>query len=242
MRSQVLGFSPQIYARTAGLLYLVVIVAGAFAQLFVRDGLVAANDPATTAHNIMANELLYRGGFVAELIAGISNIPLIVIIYELFKVVNKRLALLVALFSAVGTAIEEVNLLNHIEPLLLLRHPAYLSAIPLEQLQAQAYLSLKVFESGFAISLVFFGWFCIGQGYLIVRSGFMPRFIGVLLAIEGVAYLANSFTVFLAPSLSSYVFTFLAVSVVGELSLCLWLLIKGVNVTKWEARARQADL
>ena len=101
-----------------------------------------------------------------------------------------------------GTARAGAALLNHLAPLFLLGGRAYLSAVPVEQLQAQAYLSLRLFESAFAIALVFFGWFCISLGYLIFRSGFLPRLIGVLLAIEGVAYLTNSFADFLAPAIA----------------------------------------
>jgi hypothetical protein len=114
----------------------------------------------------------------------------------------------------------------------------YLSAIPVEQLQAQAYLSLKLFELGFAICLVFFGVFCLLLGYLIFRSGFLPRIIGVLLAFQGLCYLVNSFTDFLAPRYAAVVFSVLAVSAIGEISLCLWLLVMGVNVAKWNEKTR----
>jgi hypothetical protein len=230
--------SPESYARVAGLLYLIVIVAGIFAEIFVRGQLVVANDAAATAHNIVAREMLYRFGFAAELIEILCGVFVALIFYELFKVVNKRITLLVLFFNLVGAAIESVNLLNHLAPLTLLGGGGYLSAIPAEQLQAQAYLSLKLFELGFAICLVFFGFFCILLGYLIFRSGFLPRIIGVLLAFQGLCYLANSFTDFLAPKFATVAFSFLAASAVGEISLCLWLLVMGVNVPKWNEKAR----
>ena len=232
--------SPRTYARVAGLLYLIVIVAGIFAEIFVRGQLVVANDAAATAHNIVTHELRYRLGFAAELIALSCNVPLALIFYELFKVVNRRVTLLAVFFSLVGTAIEGVDLLNHLAPLTLLGGGGYLSAIPAEQLQAQAYLSLRLFELGFAICLVFFGLFCVSLGYLIFRSGFLPRIIGVLLAFQGLCYLANSFTDFLAPKYAALVFSVLVVSAVGEISLCLWLLVMGVNVAKWNEKARLA--
>ena len=232
--------SPRTYARVGGLLYLIVIVAGIFAEIFVRGQLVVANDAAATAHNIVTHELRYRLGFAAELIALSCNVPLALIFYELFKVVNQRVTLLVVFFSLVGTAIEGVDLLNHLAPLTLLGGGGYLSAIPAEQLQAQAYLSLRLFELGFAICLVFFGFFCVSLGYLIFRSGFLPRIIGVLLAFQGLCYLANSFTDFLAPEYAALVFSVLVVSAVGEISLCLWLLVMGVNVAKWNEKARLA--
>jgi len=206
----------------------------------VRGQLVVANDAAATAHNIVTHELRYRLGFAAELIEILCTVPLALIFYELFKVVNKRVVLLVVFFNLVGTAIESVDLLNHLAPLTLLGGGSYLSAIPVEQLQAQAYLSLKLYELGFAICLVFFGFFCLLLGYLIFRSGFLPRMIGVLLAFQGLCYLVNSFVDFLAPRMADLAFSVLAVSAVGEISLCLWLLVMGVNVPRWNEKARLA--
>jgi hypothetical protein len=232
--------SPQTWARAGGLLYLIVIVAGVFAELGVRGQLVVVNDVAATARNIITHQLKYRVGFAAELVALLCNVPLGLIFYELFKVVNKRVVVLAVLFSFVGTSVESVDLLNHLAPLSLLGGGNYLSAIPAEQLQAQAYLSLKLFELGFSICLVFFGLFCLLQGWLIFRSAFLPRIIGVFLAFEGSCYLVNSFTNFLAPQFAGVVFPILAVSAVGEVSLCLWLLVMGVNVPKWNESARMA--
>ena len=233
-------FSPQAYARSAGLLYLVVIAAGIFAEIFVRGGLVVANDAAATARNIVTHEQLYRWGFAAELIALLCNVPITLIFYELFKIVNRRAALLVVFFSLVGTAIESASLIFHIAPLVLLGGQSYLSAIPAGQLQALAYLSIQLFEKGFATCLVFFGFYCILFGYLIFRSGFMPRLIGVLLAFQGACYLANSFADFLAPGIAALTFYLLMASGLGEISLCLWLLVMGVNVPKWQEKARAA--
>src|SRR6266496_6325894 len=112
--------SARIHARVAGLLYLIVIIAGLFAEMFVRGRLVVAHDAAATAHNIVAHALQYRLGFAAELIALLCNVPPALIFYELFKVVNQCVALLVVFFSLVGTAIESVDLLNHLAPLTLL--------------------------------------------------------------------------------------------------------------------------
>lgn len=230
--------SPQIYARVAGLLYLIGIVAGFYAEIFVRGGLVVANDAAATAHNIITHELQYRLGFAAELIEVLCNVPLMLIFYELFKVVNKRAALLVVFFGLVGTAIESVNLLNHLAPLTLLGGGRYLSAISGVQLQAQSYLSLKLFDLGFAISLVFYGASILFLGYLIFRSSFLPWIIGVLLVFEALCYVANSFALFIVPGIAQVVFSVLAVSFIGEFSLCAWLLVMGVNVPKWEEKAK----
>jgi hypothetical protein len=140
-------------------------------------------------------------------------------------------------FSLVGTAIESVSLLAHAAPLILLGGGHTLSAFTAEQLQAWAYVSLQLFEYGFAIALVFFGGFCLSFAYLSFRSTFFPRVIGGLLAIEGLLYLTTSFAKFISPAIAARVFPYLAVSGVAEISLCLWLLVMGVNVQRWKEQA-----
>jgi hypothetical protein len=226
------GFSPQAYARLAGLLYLVVIIGGIVAELVVRQRLVVPNDPAATASNILAHEQLFRWGFAAELIAGLCVVPLILLLYEIFKVVNPRIALLAVFFSLVGGGIEGAALLGHFEPLILLTSGGSLG--PPEALQTQAYVALRMQSIGFAAALTFFGGTMLSRGYLILRSTFFPRFIGVLLAIEGVCYIANSFAKFVAPQFAPALFQVLMVSGLAEVILTLWLLVKGIDVPKWQ--------
>ena len=189
MTDRIAQAQPRLYARAAGALYLIVIVGGTFAEMFVRGRPVVHGDAAATAHNIQAHELLYRLGFVVELFYCVCNVPLILSLYKLFKVVNKNVALMMVFFGFVTNAIESVGLLAHFAPLLLLGSGHDLSAFTAEQLQAAAYLSVQMFEHGFAICLVFFGFDCLTMAYLIVHSKFLPRLIGVLLAIEGLGYL-----------------------------------------------------
>jgi hypothetical protein len=224
--------SPQVKARIAGGLYLIVIVGGAFAELAVRGRLVVQGDAAATAHNILAHEFLYRCGFSIELFYLLCNIPLIVIFYDLFNVVNKNVALLDLFASLASTAIEGVSLLGHYAPLIILKD-SHLAAFTMEQRQAVAYASLDFFEYGFAICLAFFSISCFAMAYLIWRSRLIPRVIGVLLAIEGGFYFLNSYSMFLAPSFAPKVFPYLAASAIAEISLCLWLLVMGVNVQRW---------
>lgn len=238
--NQNIAASPQVYARIAGLLYLIVIIGGVFAEIMVRDRLVVHGDAAATAHNIMTHELLYRSGFAVEVFYCACNVPLILIFYNLFKPVNRDLTLLVVYFSLAGTAIEAVSLLAHYAPLIFLGKGHQLSAFTPEQLQGWAYLSLRLFEYGFCIALVFFGFYCVAMGYLIFRSTFLPRIIGVLLAFQGLCYLVNSFANFLAPEFARNFFPILAAAALGEVSFCLWLLVKGVNPTKWKEVSRKA--
>ena len=231
--------SPRTYARIAGFLYLIVIVAGIFAEILVRSRVVVSGDAAATAQNILAHEQLFRWGFAAELIAGLCVVLLIMLLYELFKVVNRRVALLAVFFSLVGGSIEGAASLGHFAPLILLKRGHDLGVSP-ELLQAQTYMALELQGIGYAVALAFFGGTMLARGYLIVRSRLFPRIIGVLLAIEGVAYLANSFADFLAPEIAATVFRFLMVSALGEVSLCLWLLVMGVNEQRWKEQASAA--
>ena len=234
MRAGNAEFSPQLYARLAGFFYLIVIVAGAIAEIFVRQQLVVANNAPATANNILAHELLFRFGFAADLIAGLSVVPLIVLLYELLKVVNRRLALLALSFSLVGIAVQSTALLGHFAPLILLKRGHDLG-VGQELLQAQTYMALQLQGIGYAVALAFFGGTMLTRGYLVIRSGFLPRAIGVLLTLAGICYIVNSFVDFIAPAIASYAFALLIVPGIAETSLCLWLLIRGVNVARWEA-------
>jgi hypothetical protein len=151
--------------------------------------------------------------------------------------VNKNVALLMVFFDLVVTAIESISLLAYFAPLVFLGNGHYLSAFTVEQLQAATYMSVQLFEIGFAMSLVFFGFDLLLLSYLIVKSTFFPRIIGVLLAIEGVGYLINSFALFLAPALQARIFPYFAVTALAEIALCLWLLVTGVNEQRWKAQA-----
>jgi hypothetical protein len=229
--------SPQLQARIAGFLYLVVIVGGIFAEIFVRGRLVVHGDAAATAHNIMAHQMLYRWGFAVELFYCVCNVPVTIIFYNLFKVVNRNVTLMMVVLDIVVNTVESISLLGHFAPLLLLSGGHHLSAFTPEQLQALSYLSIQLFEHGFAICLVFFGFDCFAMAYLIYRSTFLPRIIGVLLAIEGLGYLVNSFTLFLAPALQPRIFPYFAATAIAEIALCLWLLVMGVNVKRWNQMA-----
>jgi hypothetical protein len=233
-------FWPQRAARLAGFLYLIVIVAGGLAELYVRQRLVVANDAAATANNILTHEALFRWGFAADLIAGLCVMPLIVLLYELLKAVNRRVALLAVCFSLVGSAVQSAALLGHFAPLVLLKRGRAFG-VATELLQAQTYMALQLQGIGYAVALAFFGGTMLARGYLVVRSGFLPRIIGFFLAIEGVCYLANSFADFVAPGIAPTVFAILLVSGLAEVVLCLWLLFKGVNVATWRERALVAE-
>jgi hypothetical protein len=233
--------SPRVMARVAGALYVVIIVGGAFAQLAVRDRLIVARDAAATARNILEHEFLYRAGFAVEVFYLLCLVPLTLLLYELFRVVHRRLALAMSVFAAIGAAVQAVILVAHYAPLIFLGRAAALQAFTAEQREAAALLSLRFFDYGYMVALAFFGCFCVILGYLIVRARFFVRLIGVLLAVEGALYLTNSFAHFLAPAVGARVFPFLLVSGIAEVSFGLTLLVYGVNVERWR-RARATQL
>jgi hypothetical protein len=232
--------SPKRQARIAGGFYLINIATGIFAILFVRAAMFVHGDAAATAANILAHQMRFRLGFVSELITCLTNVPLSILFYFLLRVVNQKLALAMVFFDIVVTAIEATVLLNHFAPLLILQGGPYAAAFRPEQLQAQAYLALQLQDIGLDISLAFFGFDCLVTAYLICKSTFLPGILGVLLAIEGVGYLINSFTLFLAPALQARIFPYFVATGLAELALALWLLVMGVNVMKWEECARAA--
>ena len=222
-------------ARIAGFCYLVVIVAGLFSEVFVRQALRVSNDALATAHNIQTNEMLFRWGFVADLINFVIGIPTILIIYHFFKKSNKILLQIAFALVIIQTAIIAANLLNQITPLLLLGNDTYLNTFQQDQLATLSLLSLNIQSLGYGIGLVFFGFYCIIIGYVILKTNAMPKIIGVLYAVAGICYLINSFAMFLSKGFANPLFIYLAIPIlIGELSLCLWLLIKGIDTTKLE--------
>jgi hypothetical protein len=226
--------SPKTYARVGGVMYLIIIAAGVWAELFVREPLTFTSDAAVTATKVATHGSLLRLGIVADLSTFLLAIPFTLILYVLLKPVNKDLALLTVLLNLVQDAIGAVNALNTYRPLQLLGGARYLEVFSREQLGAMALLSLKTHSVGFAIALLFFGACCIVLGYLIFESGFFPRLLGVLMAAAGICYVVNSLAVILSPAISSILFPAILVpAFVGELLLALWLTVKGVNVAKW---------
>jgi len=233
--------SPRLLARIAGALYLINILCGFFAIGYVPAAIVVSGDAAATARNILMNESLYRLGIVAHIIVLLTNLPSMVIFYELFKVVNRRLSLLVVCFLLVGTAVEGAYLLNQFTPLILLQGGAAVSELTAAQLQAQVSTPLALQAIGYSLAQVFYVGYLLLTGYLIVRSTFLPRILGVLLAIGGLCYLFYSFATFLAPEFAAHLVPYIqAPSGIGELALCLWLLVVGVNVQRWKTQASAA--
>ncbi|GAA0716449.1 DUF4386 domain-containing protein [Dokdonella soli] len=228
--------SPRLWARLAGAFYLITIIMGVFAEVFVRGTLVVRDDAAATATNILAHEPLYRLGLAADLIMLASYIAVTLLFYSLFKSAGRSLSLLAAFSSLVGIAVLAVNSLNHLAPLVLLGNAHYLSAFEPTQLQALALIALKMHARGYNIAGVFFGVYCLMIGYLVFRSGFLPRILGALMAIGGIGYVIDSFAIFLSPSFAAHLPDLSMLGGIAELALCLWLLVMGVDAGKANAR------
>ena len=233
--------SPRFKARAAGAFWLMTILAGMFAFLaggkFVVSGAAAA-----TAANILTHESLYRWAFVANLIATVCYLAVTLLVYVLLKPVNRNLSLLAAFFSLIGCAIGAVSCLFFLAPLAVLGGAQYLTVYTVDQLQAQALTFLTLSALANDMGLAFFGLHVFTVGYLIRRSTFLPRILGVLLAITGVCYLTNGFANFLSLPFKAYLLPFVAVGgLLGEGSLTVWLLVKGVNVQRWNEQASLAQ-
>src|SRR3989442_2067309 len=233
IKERVRETSPQVYARIGGVLYLIIIVIGFCSQFFVRDKLVVSGDVTATANNIMASESLWRISIAGELILLVCAVALTLIFYVLLRPVNKNLALLAVFFNIVEFPIEAVSKLCLFAALFLSGNADYLKAFEPHQLHALVKMSLKLHDYGFGIDLIVFGFACLIYGYLLFRSGYFPRTLGVLMAIAGLSYLTNSFTLILAPAYAGTTFLILVLSLIGELSFCLVLIRMVVNVQRW---------
>ena len=229
--------SPKKTARIAGFLYLIMFPLGLFGMMYVPSILIVPGDAATTANNIMASESLFRLSIVTALILQIINTLLVLVLYKLLKPVNKNHALLMVIFLLVGVPIAMLNQLNQFAALLLLSGADYLAVFTADQLQALVPLFLDLHEHGVSIAGIFWGLWLFPMGYLVFKSSFLPRILGILLIIGCFGYLIESFTFFLLPN---YEVTIALFTFWGEVLLPLWLLIKGVNVEQWEKRALES--
>ncbi len=215
-------------ARIAGLFYLIFILLLPLATS-IRSQLIVFGDAAATAQKITANELLFRASFVTELVSALFFVLAAWALYALLKPVNKNLALLFLLLNLGGVAIECMSVLNLSTALSLLSGADYLTVFPADQLQAQALLYTDLYTSGFMIAQIFFGAWLLPLGYLIYRSGFLPRFLGILLIVDFFGVLIWFLQFFLLPEANVISYPGLAAGFIAEVSLTLWLLVKGVK-------------
>lgn len=232
MHGRAMDFSPQSWARIGGAIYVVIIVSGFLGEL-VRASLFVPGDATATLSSIRASEALWRLGIASNLLHLACSLPLALVFYLLLRPVSRSLVILVLLFNVAAVVLEAGSKLFLLPALFVLGNAAYLQPFTPDQLAAMAYLSNKVHAYGFGVSLIFFGCECLLLGYLIYKSQFLPKAIGVLMQVAGLCYLINSFLLLLAPTWANV--AVLIPCLIAELSLAVWLLVKGVDLSRWQA-------
>ncbi len=218
-------------ARIAGLWYLVVIISGIFSLLYIPSKLVEWNDASTTFNNISSSELLFKWWILSSLICYTAFIFLVLALYKLLKNVNKTYAMVMVVLVLLSVPISYLNLQNLFNVLVLISDAAYLNIFTSEQLHAQVMLSLESYNSGNQIAQIFWGLWLFPFGYLIFKSGFIPKFFGIFLMMGCFGYIINFLGAFFIEGYSNTLFSTIAgiPDGIGELGICLWLLIMGAK-------------
>jgi hypothetical protein len=236
------GSSPQFRARIAGGFYLLTIVTAMFA-ISVLGRLVVDNDAATTATNILAHESLFRLGFAGFVIGTSCYIAVTALLYELLTPVNRSASLLAAFFSLVGCTLWVFGCVFYLAVLVVMGGSQYLSVFKPEQLQAMGLMFLELNGLAFSVGMILFGFYCVLIGYLIFRSKFLPRILGILVALAGLGHLIGTFANLLFPVFAPHLRPYIMLpGVVGEVSLMLWLLLIGVNTSRWKEQVGAAGI
>ncbi len=231
--------SAQRYTRAAGVMFLISFLAGSFGEYYVPSKLIVAGNAAATAANIVNHEMLFRLGFAAYLLEALCDVALSLVLYVLLRPVNRNLALLSAFFGLISTALFAVCEMFFFSAPMLVNSPVFAS-FSREQLEALVYFLVRIYASGAALFMVFYGAAELIRSYLLYRSGYFPRFIGVLVAVLGVAFVIKNFTLVLAPAYSSDLL--LLPAPITVLVLTVWFLTKGVDVDEWNRRSMQTSL
>ena len=227
--------SPRAKARVAGVLYALEGTTAVFGQVYFRGKFVVPGNAAATASAILANETLFRLCCAAALLAVAFHLAYTVLFYDLFRPVNRTIALLAAVFGVVAGTLQAAAVLFQLAALLVVGGGA-LSGFTRQQAQGLALLFLNLNAQAFNVYLAFFGFWLIPTGYLIARSTFMPRIIGVFLMLDGVGW-----ATYLSPPLATAIYPVIAiVAAFGEIPLLLWLLVVGVNAQRWQEQASRA--
>jgi hypothetical protein len=214
----------------AGILYLA-LVPLSFLGMIVSSGIVLPGNAALTVIHILASEFQFRLSIVVNLLVQVVNIFVVLALYQLLEPVNRRMAVSMVIFILLGVPIAMLNELNQFAVLALLHNANSLPGFTVTQLQALVPLLLNLHQQGINIAQIFWGLWLLPMGYLVFKSGFLPKILGILLVIGGVGYLAQSLAAFLLPSFGVNIamFTFW-----GEVLFPLWLLIKGIKIEAWK--------
>lgn len=237
MRNSVREMSPTAYARFAGVLYLVIAVAAVFAHMVIPEQFIVAGDATATAVNIAANETTFRLGTVgSELIILLSEIVLSVVLYVLLKPVSKTLSLIAAVSRLAMTIIHGLNLLNYYFVFQLLNGGSLATAFSPDQVNALVTLFLDAHSIGFTIGIAFLVPHVLILGYLIYQSGYFPKLLGILFMAAGIGYLFDAIGQLLVPGYTTTPGLIQMVIAAAEIAFPIWLLVKGVNMNRWQDR------
>ena len=232
--------SVQTYAKIAGVLVLLSFIMGGFGEAYVPSKLIVATDSAATVEKLKASDTMFRMGFAGYLVEACCDIALALIFYVLLKPVHKYVSLLAAFFGLIGTATFAAGELFYFAPTLVLRGGSHLKSFSPDQLNTLALLSLKLFGLGAAIFTVFYGMAWVLRGYLMFHSGYFPKLMGVLMTVAGLAFILSNFTLVLTPQYPS---GWLLLAILpGLLFMTIWLLVKGVDLPKWEEKTAGGNL
>lgn len=221
-------------ARIAGLLYLIVVLTGIFSLMYVPSKIIVWDNAALTFNNIIGSETLFRLGIVAGIICYTAFLFLPIVLYKLLNQVNKTHAIGMVVLSVVSVPFSLLNLLNKVNVLTLIDKPEYLRILESNKLQAEVLLNLDYYNNGIQIISVFWGLWLLPFGYLVFKSGFLPKILGVLLMIGCFGYLTNFIGNFLFQTYSTMgISRFVSLPAsLGEIGICLWLLIVGTKESK----------
>ena len=236
-RDRLAEMSPKAQARLVGLLFLLTTVGGIIAEGFISGSIIVTRDTATTARNILNNETLYRVGFAVYLVEMACQVAMTALFYDLLKPVSRTIARVSLFLNITGIIIKTFSRLFYLVPVFILGDAPYLNVFTAEQAQAMAMLSLKLNSEGPAIGLVFFGFAGVLEAYLILRSTFLPRFLGVIGVIANIGWIC-----FLYPPFAYRVLpVILGLGLVGALVQIFWLLVFGVNEERWREQAKASE-
>ena len=226
--------SPHSLARMAGLFQVLEGTTATCGQVIILGKLYVSGNAAASAANILAHQSLFWLGFALSMIGVVCHLAWALLLYELLKPAHRRVSIFALVIMIVGCGVQALTAVLYVSPLLVLNAGGTLHALSADQLQALAYVFLRINAYAFDAYLVFFGLWCALIGFLIFRSTFMPRILGVLLAISGIGWM-----VYLAPPIANHLFfPYITVaSAIGEIPLMLWLLIAGVNDERWREQA-----
>ena len=231
-------WSPQRISRWIGILVLISIVFGAFGEMYVPDNIMVAHDAGTTANNVLHHQTLFRLGLAAYTIEGLCDAALTALLYLLLRPAGRELALIALVMRIVSTAAFAASEFFYFAALSALRAD-YLTAFPHGQISALALLFLRLYASSGTIPTLFYGVAWILLGWLIIVSGYLPRWLGALLAVAGASMTAGMLLIIAAPAYASSFF--LLPMMVGMLALGLWLLFVGVHLPNWQKQTSAID-